>query len=146
MEARNPKYNQFGTIDLEFNHPKHGWIPFTTSTDEGEYGQALHAAALAGEFGGIAAYIPPTPPTAAEILAQKRAAASLSRKDFFQALIVAGLYEQVRALETDLTVPLTVRVDLIEATSFDRMYPSLVSMASSMGVTDIQLDVIFGIA
>ena len=78
-------------------------------------------------------------------LDRKRAAASLSRREFYQALIAAGLYEQVKALETDLTVPLTVRVDLIEATSFDRMYPSLISMASSMGVTDIQLDTIFGI-
>ena len=145
MNTRNHKYNQHGTIDMEIEHPVYGWIPFTASPDDVEaHGRELHAQALAA--GGIAAYIPPPEPTAAEILAQKRAAASLSRREFYQALIAAGLYEQVKALETDLTVPLTVRVDLIEATSFDRMYPSLVSMASSMGVTDIQLDVIFGIA
>jgi hypothetical protein len=31
MNFRNAKYNEFGTIDCEVEHPKYGWIPFTAS-------------------------------------------------------------------------------------------------------------------
>jgi hypothetical protein len=36
MEYRNPRYNRFGTIDVEINHPAFGWIPFTASPDDPE--------------------------------------------------------------------------------------------------------------
>ena len=34
IEYRNAHYNQFGTVDLEINHPDYGWIPFTASADD----------------------------------------------------------------------------------------------------------------
>jgi hypothetical protein len=61
MEARNPQYNAFGTIDLEVNHPSYGWIPFTASPDDIN-GAAIYEAAIAGDFGPIAEYVPPAPP------------------------------------------------------------------------------------
>lgn len=68
MDWRNPKYNQFGTIDIEVNHPRFGWIPFTAEpTDPEQSGRDLHATVLAA--GGIAPYVAPTPPTAADISA-----------------------------------------------------------------------------
>ena len=70
MNARNPKYNAVGTIDLEYEHPDFGWIPFTASPDDiEELGQTLHAQALAGDFGQVEAYVIP----ASEILRQKKA-------------------------------------------------------------------------
>ena len=33
-EARNPAYNAKGDIDLEINHPEHGWIPYTIGADD----------------------------------------------------------------------------------------------------------------
>jgi len=55
---KNPKYNADGTIDLELEHPVHGWIPFTASpNDVEEHGRAIYQACLDGTFGAIAAYI-----------------------------------------------------------------------------------------
>src|SRR4030067_2187991 len=60
MQTRNLKYNRSGTVDMEIEHPKYGWIPFTASPNDSEQrGRELYAAAIAGEFGAIAAYIAP---------------------------------------------------------------------------------------
>lgn len=63
LEAKNPRWNSIGTIDVEFNHPEFGWMPFTTHPTEGQFGPALHQLALDGEFGEIEPYTPlaPTP-------------------------------------------------------------------------------------
>ena len=66
MEYRNAAYNQHGTIDLEFNHPAYGWIPFTASPHDTEkLGRDLYALALKGE---VAPYVEPEPepPTVSE--------------------------------------------------------------------------------
>ena len=36
MDIRNPKYNAFGTIDVEIEHEQFGWIPFTARPDSGD--------------------------------------------------------------------------------------------------------------
>ena len=145
METKNLKYNKHGTIDMEFNHPKLGWIPFTASEEIGEYGHLLYAAAIAGEFGKIDPYIAPPLPTADEVLASKRELASMTRKEFFQALRIAGLYDAVKAIGDDPATPLEIRIDLAEASSFDRNYPSLIEQAYKMGLTDTNIDSLFGI-
>lgn len=62
MNIRNLRYNQRGTIDCEIEHPQFGWIPFTASPDDSEpLGRSIHAAAQAGEYGAIAAYVAPVP-------------------------------------------------------------------------------------
>lgn len=71
MNARNPAYNVFGTIDLEVETDRFGWVPFTASPDDAEdFGRELYARAIAGEFGAVADYVPPPdpqPPTQAEL-------------------------------------------------------------------------------
>lgn len=43
MEYRNPRYNRWGSIDVEINHPDSGWIPFTASPDDPErYGRDIY--------------------------------------------------------------------------------------------------------
>lgn len=60
MLTRNPKYNSSGTVDMEIQHATYGWIPFTASPDDSEQlGRELHAAAIAGTLGVIAAADPP---------------------------------------------------------------------------------------
>lgn len=60
MQVKNPKYNAYSTIDIDIEHPAHGWIPFTASPDDvEESGRLLHAEAIAGNFGAIADYVPP---------------------------------------------------------------------------------------
>lgn len=62
MNAKNPKYTIDHNIDLEINHPEFGWIPFTASpNDVEEIGRNLYSQAISGEFGPIAAYVPPPP-------------------------------------------------------------------------------------
>ena len=64
LNARNPMFNRNGTIDLELDHPKFGWIPFTAAPDdEQEHGRLLYHMALAGEFGPVVPFEDDTPPT-----------------------------------------------------------------------------------
>lgn len=47
MMIRNARYTAGGLIDLEYDHPKLGWIPFTASPDDIEpLGRELYAEAL----------------------------------------------------------------------------------------------------
>ena len=78
MNARNPKQNAVGSIDLEIDHPVYGWIPFTASPDDAE-GAEIYGQAEAGLFGPVAPYVePPTPepvpPTQEQIDALRQAA------------------------------------------------------------------------
>lgn len=75
MNARNPKHNAAGTIDLDIEHPEYGWVPFTASPGD-EAGAGLYAAAVAGDYGPVAEYVPPepVPPTPEEIDALRKAA------------------------------------------------------------------------
>ena len=36
MDIKNSKYNEFGGIDCEIDHPNFGWIPFTANPDDPE--------------------------------------------------------------------------------------------------------------
>ena len=142
MQTRNPKHNADATIDMEIEHPVYGWIPFTASPDDVEaLGRALHASAIAGEFGPVAAYVPPPAPTHAERLASARASATLTRREFFLGLDAMGIYDTVMAAE----LPRAARIELETATSFERTWPTLVEMAHSLGFTDEQLDALFNI-
>lgn len=89
MEAKSPKYNDSGTIDLEVNHPDYGWIPFTANpNDEEEHGRDLYARAVAGEFGPIApAYVPTQ-----EEIDEEAAAAARAKRD---KLIAASDWSQL---------------------------------------------------
>lgn len=134
---KNPRYaNEIGIL-LDYDQPD---MP-SLYVDSGE----LYDAAVAGQFGAVAAYTPPPAPTPAELLAQARASASLTRREFFLALDAAGMYDQVMALLADPLVPRSVKIELETATSFERNWPSLISMASSLGITDKQIDAIFNI-
>jgi len=49
-------------------------LPFTASPDDCEaHGRTIFAAAVAGEYGAVAEYAPPPPPTMEELEAQARA-------------------------------------------------------------------------
>jgi len=144
MSIRNPQYNEFRTIDCEIEHPAYGWIPFTASPDDvEEHGRAIYAAALAM---GPADYIAPPAPTYEERLAAARASASLTRREFFLGLDAMGMYDTVMGILDDQEVPRAVQIELETATSFERMWPTLVQMAAAIGVTDAQLDHLFGVA
>lgn len=62
-ECKNPQYAapDNSLINVEWNHPEFGWIPFTASPDDVEqHGRDIYAAAIAGEYGPIAPYDGPS--------------------------------------------------------------------------------------
>lgn len=53
MKYRNAKYNEFGGIDMEIEHPTLGWLPFSAIADDAEeYSRELFEKAKAGLEGG----------------------------------------------------------------------------------------------
>lgn len=57
VNIRNAKYNRDGNIDLEYNHPQYGWIPYTAiEQGDTELSSELFAAAVAGN---VSPYTPP---------------------------------------------------------------------------------------
>lgn len=76
--------------------------------------------------------------------ARIRAKTSLPRMELMLALESAGLLQQV----TDFVAASTdnrIKIMWNEATSFNRVHPELLSMADQMGLTDAQIDAVFGI-
>lgn len=72
MQARNPKYNGYGTVDCEIWTEKYGWVPFTANpNDSSEECRKIYAECANGKCGKIAKYTPPPPPTREEIEAEK---------------------------------------------------------------------------
>lgn len=65
MEYRNAVYNAQGGIDMEVNHPVHGWVPFTASAlDPEQAGQDFfEELELADDVGPYVVPVPPTPST-----------------------------------------------------------------------------------
>jgi len=61
MNANTPKYAapDHSAIDLNIEHPDHGWIPFTARPDD-PLGSELYTRALNGDFGPIAEYDGPS--------------------------------------------------------------------------------------
>lgn len=142
MQARNPAYNAFGTIDLEVEHPTLGWIPFTASADDPEpFGRDLHAQALAGDFGAVAAYVAPPDPTPEELLAAERAAMICSRFQAKAALQAAGLLATIESVVAGGDA--FVQLAWAEAVEFRRTSPTIAALQSAAGLTDEQIDDLF---
>ncbi|GEM_PF-1418893 len=58
-ECKTPRFSSVdgNSVDLEFNHPELGWIPFTATSDDCEgHGREIYAAAVAGEYGEVVPY------------------------------------------------------------------------------------------
>ena len=84
MEAKNPQYAKADNsiINVELNHPIHGWIPFSANPDDVEaHGREIHAKALAGEYGEIAAYVGPSNEVLAATIRAERDGKLLSEVD-----------------------------------------------------------------
>lgn len=70
IEVRNAVYLADGKIDCEYNHPVHGWIPFTASpNDSQEIGRLVHAEALKS---GPAAYVAPKVVITSDMVSRER--------------------------------------------------------------------------
>lgn len=130
MQWRNPKYNAFGSIDCEINHPVFGWIPFTANADD--TGAEFDVSGMLAEInaaGNIAEYIapPPPPPTVP---------AEISRVQFVRAMRAAGLWEANQAA-------IEAHEDWPYITAIPRNDPIVQAMAQGLGFTEEQLDALW---
>ena len=136
-----PNYNQNGTIDLDIDHPIYGIIPFTASPDDPE-GAAIYAAALAGDYGPIAPYAaPPAPPPAPPMVPQV-----VTRRQARQALLIAGKLAQVQPAIDAIAEPLQrgmVQIEWDDSQTFERQRPTLIALATAIGMDDADLDSLF---
>lgn len=156
MEVRNAQYNADGSIDCEWNHPKFGWIPFTATQQDAPL---IYDAALALP---PAAYVSPPDPTPEEVLSAKRATATLSRAEFFEAAYDAGFVTETEAEQgaagnvipqafTDAIAALPAseqakaRIRFGGATEFDRMHQLIALVQAQESLTDAQVDAMYGI-
>ena len=138
MNSRNPKHNAVGTIDLEIEHPVYGWIPFTASPDDAE-GAELYAQALRGEFGDIAPYVElePLPPQIPQ---------TVTRRQARQALLIAGHLSSVQFAIDSIPDALQrgmVQIEWDDSQMFERQRPTLISLASAIGMDSQAIDDLF---
>lgn len=143
--ARSPKYTADGRIDIDIQiDGMAGYIPFTADPNDPEpHGRELFTLAVAGEFGPIAAYVPPPAPTPDDLLAAERSSMTCSRFQAKAALSQAGLLEQVETLMADPTTPVITRLAWQDAQEFQRASPTIAAMAQALSLTDAQLDDLF---
>lgn len=113
MNIRNATHAADGSITVEYEHPKYGWIPFSArSNDVEKLGRDIHALALAGVV------LPIPAKTADELAATAKAAKNASdeanaKADSKAAAIGAMTPAQVRAWVAANVTNLTDAKDLL---------------------------------
>ena len=79
-------------------------------------------------------------------LQEKREAATLTPMQFMLNVDAAGMMPAIEAYLAEPTTPNSFKIMWSRASSFERLYPDLVAAATERGITDAQMDAIFGIA
>lgn len=122
MEFRNPVYNEYGGIDVEVNHPRFGWIPYTAnSTDTRPAGRALHDAIV--EAGNIAPFpgVPTEEASRRQRQAQRKADRDAIMADDQVANLIKASPQQIEARinsgVTDLASAKQIMIRLAKAIS-----------------------------
>jgi len=138
MEARNPAWAnaEHTVINLEWNHPEYGWIPFSALPDDAEeHGRALFLLATAEEFGPVAEYVAPPEPVPSRC----------TRRQGRLALLNAGYLEMVEASIAAIVDPVERTKAQIEyeADTWERANLFLQAMWAQLGGTPEGLDDLF---
>jgi len=138
INARNPVYSapNHAAIDVEYEHPEYGWVPFTATPDDvEELGQQIYAAAKRGDFGPVAPYTPP-PPAPTPIPTQ------VTRRQGRLALLEADKLDAVEsAIEGDRAAQIEY-----EADTWERSNAFLQALWAQLGGTEEELDNLFILA
>src|SRR5699024_10844066 len=144
INARNPVYSapNHTAIDVEYEHPEYGWIPFTATPDDvEELGQQIYAAAKRGDSGPVAPYTPPQP-------APEPVPAQVTRRQGRLALLEAGKLDAVEAAIDSIEDPAQKRAAQIEyeADTWERGNAFLQTLWAQLGGTEEELDELFILA
>lgn len=132
MEYRNPQKTAGVAIDCEINHPTYGWIPFTA--DPNDTGAAFDVASL---YAALVAdpntleYVAPPP-----VVPQ-----SVTPRQVRLVLLSQGLLASVEAMIAQQDE--ATRIAWQYASEFRRDDPLLLSLATSLNLTEQQLDDFF---
>jgi hypothetical protein len=141
--AKNPKWANAEQTLIDLTIKWDGIdeeLPFTASPDDSEaHGRALFAAAQAGEFGPVAAYVasPPNPPFVPQQVTNAQGTV---------ALIQAGLWPQVVAYVDAIEDPIQkaiAEVALYKTTHWQRNSPFLNQAATALNISQEQMDQLF---
>lgn len=138
ISATNPVYAAAdgSVINVTLDTIEHGVIEFSAcATDTEELGRTLHAAAVAGEFGPVAGYVPP-PAVVPDAVTMRQARL---------ALLNAGLLTQVNDAIEGMTGAegAAARIEWEYATSVQRDSPLVADLSASLALTAGQLDALF---
>lgn len=157
MTLRNPRVNALGSIDGEIEHPRLGWVPFTAAAEDPEpMGRALHAAAIAGEFGPVADYVPPppAPPPVPNAISRRQLLIALAAAGFISAeealaaaqtgavpAAIAGIFDLLPAEQA-----LAARITWATMTEVYREDPLITAIVAAGVATSEQVDELFRVA
>lgn len=136
-EIRNPVFNADGSIECEVQHSVYGWMPFTARADDVEaHGREVYERALAMIPAPYEAQ-PTAPPAVPQVVTRRQAR---------QALLLAGRLQDVQPAIDAIADPLQrgmVQIEWDDSQEFHRTRPTLVSLATAIGMTDADLDALF---
>lgn len=141
MSVRNLKYNQFGTVDCEIEHPTYGWIPFTASQNDVEKTSVdIYNKAINGDFGPIADYVPEVQPVVIPNIVTMRQARL--------ALLQSGLLSQVQTAIDSLPSPQkeAAQIEWDYSSEVHRDKPFVQLLGAALGLSEQQLDDLFLLA
>lgn len=136
LSATNPKYTSCG-VELEVEFEGLGLVPFhavpTDPKDSNSY--QLYHRAVAGEFGDIAPYIPPSPVVPQVITARQ---GKLTLLDY-------GIYQNV--IDYIASIPgeagIRAKISWEAATEFNRNDPVLAAITQALNLNSEEIDQMF---
>jgi hypothetical protein len=153
MTLRNPRFNALGGINGEIEHPRLGWVPFTAAAEDPEpLGRALFAAAIAGEFGPVADYVPPppAPPPVPDTISRRQLLIALAAAGFISAeealaaaqtgavpAAIAGIFDLLPAEQA-----LAARITWATMTEVYRKDPLIGAIAGALDLDEATMDAI----
>lgn len=140
IEVKNPVWANPGhtQIDLLITDTEYGDIPFTASPHDPEsHGVVLFNAAVAGEFGTIAEYVPP--------IEVKHIPTQVTMRQARLALLYAGLLTPVNAAIASMPGAEgdAARIEWEFAKDVDRSKPLVAAMATALNLDGAALDALF---
>ena len=134
MNYRNAKVNAVGGIDMEIEHPKFGWIPFSAAPDDVEdHGRTLFQEAKAS----AAPYVEPDPQSAPvpESVSRFQARAAL-----YQSGLLSTTEAAIRASDA------MTQMVWADAQEFRRSSPAVAAIAGVLSLTEMEVDELFRLA
>lgn len=141
-KCKRPEYanSEGSAINVEYEHPEYGWIPFTAVPDDVEpLGREIYEAAKRGDYGPVGPYVEPEPEP-------EPVPESVTRAQGKAALVQAGLWADVLAYidgMSDPTEKAFAEIALNDTLDWHRDSPFLNEAATAIGLSQKQLDELF---